>query len=294
MSYKNQVSFLNNENIIVLWEIIEEYINDKPKQLQENILKVFQNNLQPFYKNEIIANSTLIQMNKKYILMMIQYLQKNIGQMAQNVEKMAQNVGQNTTSNMLITNEEIQTNRIQLFERDLNSRQEEFANSMSINKPPVPNFSIKIEDKPIEMDKTIKQMIAQRNYDIEMINKNTEHVKGNIKDKINKDFINEVDFHENTSTSEKKTLKIYEPSLSDEIYKNQIIDLNKHISWKDELDINKTNIDEIGINIFEKLKKVDLNKDVLIMQNNINYLNEKIIDMDENIKKILFKLNKIE
>lgn len=284
MSFKNQVSFLNNENVIVLWEIIDEYINDKPKQLQEHILKVFQNNLQPFYENERISNSTLIEMNKKYILMMIQYIQK------QNIsEHVGQNIGQKK-SDMLITNEEIQTNRLQLFERDLNSRQEEFTNSMTINKPPVPNFSIKIEDKPIEMDKTIKQMIAQRNYDIEMINKNTEL---HIKDKTNIEFIKEVnDFHENI-TSEKKILKIYEPTLSGEIHKNQIIDLNKHITWKDELDVDETNID-IGINIFEKLKKVDLNKEIITMQNNINYLNEKITDMDTNIKKILDKLNKIE
>ena len=165
---------------------------------------------------------------------------------------------------------------------------------MTINKPPIPNFSIKIEDKPIEMDKTIKQMIAQRNYDIEMINKNTElQVKENIKDKTNIEFIKEVNnFHENI-TSEKKILKIYEPTLSDEIYKNKIIDLNKHITWKDELDKNKTNTD-IDINIFEKLKKVDLNKEIITMQNNINYLNDKITDMDANIKKILDKLNKIE
>ena len=76
----------------------------------------------------------------------------------------------------MITYEEIQNDKRSQFDKDLNKRQEEFTNAMSLPVPPVPKFSDKLDDGPInEMEKAIQEITAQRNYDVEQINRNNNN-----------------------------------------------------------------------------------------------------------------------
>jgi hypothetical protein len=78
--------------------------------------------------------------------------------------------------NELITYEEIQNDKRSQFDKDLNRRQEEFTNSMALPVPPVPKFSDNLEDGPIsEIEKAIKELTSQRNYDVEQINKSNNN-----------------------------------------------------------------------------------------------------------------------
>jgi len=384
---QNPNEFLKEENLNVLWEIIvDEYIHDKPNDFCLHILKTFQENLLPFYENERKINSNLIDMNKKYIVMIIHYIKNNLHSVTkQNLnpkpthnpnqiknENLQNNLQNNIQNNIkikaqnkeFITNEEIQNNRQNIFERDLSQRQEEFTNSMNITKPPVPNFSIKIEDEPIvEIEKTIKEMIAQRNYDIDIINKSNESKKNispeswlkpeetsikseqlqkktNINNNANTNSKNTNNTNNSTNNSTNnnittiqdtenklKYIKIEKTELDSQLYKNQIIDLNKRITWEDETlitDLNKDNFtrnpwEENEPNIFEKLKTVNqrnsINQDqpinpnynlnynpninimeekIAVIQNDILLLNIKMTNIDNNIKTLIEKFNKIE
>ena len=173
--------FLNNENVKVLWDVIidEDIIKRQPREFHENILNLFRTNLKGFYDVESSKTTSLVDMNKKYILLILNHANKQI---AQNVKpeyrkiKILDELPQKKV-NELITYEEIQNDKRSQFEKDLNRRQEEFTNSMALSVPPVPKFTDdKLDEGPIsEIEKAIKDLTSQRNYDVEQISKNNNN-----------------------------------------------------------------------------------------------------------------------
>ena len=179
----NTTSFLNNENVKVLWDVVidEDIIKRQSREFHENILNLFRSNLKGFYDVESQKTTNLIDMNKKYILLILNYANKQIAQIAQNVKpeyrkiKILDELPQKKV-NELITYEEIQNDKRSQFEKDLNRRQEDFSNSMALPVPPVPKFSDNLEDGPIsEIDKAIKELTSQRNYDVEQISRSNNN-----------------------------------------------------------------------------------------------------------------------
>ena len=176
----NTTNFLNNENVKVLWDVVidEDIIKRQSREFHENILKLFRSNLKGFYDVESQKTTNLVDMNKKYILLILNYANKQI---AQNVKpeyrkiKILDELPQKKV-NELITYEEIQNDKRSQFDKDLSRRQEEFTNAMSLQVPPVPKFSDNLEDGPIsEIEKAIKELTSQRNYDVEQINKSNNN-----------------------------------------------------------------------------------------------------------------------
>jgi len=179
----NPKNFLTNENVKVLWDVVidEDIIKRQSREFHENILKLFRSNLKGFYDVESQKTTNLVDMNKKYILLILNYANKQIAQIAQNVKpeyrkiKILDELPQKKV-NELITYEEIQNDKRSQFDKDLNRRQEEFSNSMALPVPPVPKFSDNLEDGPInEIEKAIKELTSQRNYDVEQINKSNNN-----------------------------------------------------------------------------------------------------------------------
>jgi len=179
----NTTNFLNNENVKVLWDVVidEDIIKRQSREFHENILKLFRSNLKGFYDVESQKTTNLVDMNKKYILLILNYANKQIAQIAQNVKpeyrkiKILDELPQKKV-NELITYEEIQNDKRSQFDKDLNRRQEEFSNSMALPVPPVPKFSDNLEDGPInEIEKAIKELTSQRNYDVEQINRSNNN-----------------------------------------------------------------------------------------------------------------------
>ena len=176
----NTTNFLNNENVKVLWDVVidEDIIKRQSREFHENILKLFRNNLKGFYDVESQKTTNLVDMNKKYILLILNYANKQI---AQNVKpeyrkiKILDELPQKKV-NELITYEEIHNDKRSQFDKDLNRRQEEFTNAMALPVPPVPKFSDNLEDGPIsEIDKAIKELTSQRNYDVEQISRSNNN-----------------------------------------------------------------------------------------------------------------------
>ena len=175
----NTTSFLNNENVKVLWDVVidEDIVKRQSREFQENILNLFRSNIKGFYDVESKKTNNLVDMNKKYILLILNHANKQIAQIAQNSKpeyrkiKILDELPQKKV-NELITYEEIHNDKRSQFDKDLNRRQEEFTNAMALPVPPVPKFTDNLEDGPItEIEKAIKELTSQRNYDVEQINK---------------------------------------------------------------------------------------------------------------------------
>jgi len=176
----NTTNFLNNENVKVLWDVVidEDIIKGQSREFQENILNLFRTNIKGFYDVESKKTTSLVDMNKKYVLLILNYANKQIAQKSKpeyRKIKILDELPQKKV-NELITYEEIQNDKRSQFDKDLNRRQEEFTNSMALPVPPVPKFTDNLDDGPIsEIEKAIKELTSQRNYDVEQINKSNNN-----------------------------------------------------------------------------------------------------------------------
>ena len=305
----NTTNFLNNENVKVLWDVVidEDIIKRQSREFHENILNLFRSNLKGFYDVESQKTTNLIDMNKKYILLILNYANKQIAQIAQNVKpeyrkiKILDELPQKKV-NELITYEEIQNDKRSQFEKDLNRRQEDFSNSMALPVPPVPKFSDNLEDGPIsEIEKAIKELTSQRNYDVEQINKSNNNSLNSNTDNwlkpqetsvkndkltpqqpIQNGNINGNNGNINGNNSRLKYLKI-----DNENVENQVISLEreKQISPK-----KNVTWDLKPYNYSSDVKDELLNEVRLTMEEISEPDNDNINDEDANIFKLLKKV----
>lgn len=241
--------FIQKDNVTMLWEVISDEENFKflTRDAQANTYQLFLNNIQGFFDNEKMKTNSLVDINKKYILLILNYIKQNF-----NIQPNKITIHQEPVKES-ITYEDIQNDRRSKFDRDLNRRQEEFEDVMTIKAPPVPEFADKESDRPIkEMDKILKEMQAQRNYEIEQINRN-----------------------QNTTTQVDNWLKPQETSLKTEKFtpieqpenysRFKFLNQESQEGVKDKKNVSFSNIQEIQTfnvddeeddNIFSKLKKV--------------------------------------
>jgi hypothetical protein len=305
MNQPNVTFFLNNENVKVLWDVIidEDAIKRQPREFQENILKLFRSNLKGFYDVESQKTTNLVDMNKKYILLILNHANKNIKPAYSETTsykkiKILDELPENK-ANELITYEEIHNDKRSQFDKDLNKRQEEFTNAMSLQVPPVPKFSDNLEDGPItEIEKAIKELTSLRNYDVEQISKTNN---SNLNSNTNTD--NWLKPQETSVKSDKLTPRTQtQPSnnsnnrlkyikIDNDNVENQVITLNKRenvtsprksVTW----DLNPYNYS----NEINEVNEVS-NEVRLTMEEIVNDDNEED-EENANIFKLLKKIDK--
>ena len=282
--------FIQKDNIIMLWEVIsdETIFNYLTRDNQEQIYQIFLNNIQGFFNIEKLKTNSLVDINKKYILLILNHIKKTYPIQPNKITIYQEPIKES------ITYEDIQNDRRNKFERDLNRHQEEFDDFMTIKAPPVPEFADKDRDKPIkEMDKILKEMLASRNYEIEQINRHyntTTQVDNWLKPqdtslKTDK-FISENKVDDNLPNNRFKYLNNMNQNISD-IPKDK-----KNVSFSNIEDIKTFNIeDDEDDNIFSKLKKVS-NKESENIQLEINE-EDRISKLEKEVKNINYKIDKI-
>ena len=152
---------------------------------------------------------------------------------------------------------------------------------MMVKTPQVPEFADKYEDAPIkEIDKIIKEMTNQRNYDVENLNHsyNSDDQKNNW-----------LKSQETSLKTEKFTQKREEllQSKFKETDTNKIISLpKKNVSWGNKKEI-LNEIDEDEKNIFDKLKKLNNTNEILTTNEN------RITELENQLKTINNKMDMI-
>ena len=155
-------SFITNENIDLLWEIILEEEVIRKLVSREKIVEFrnyFMVQIKEFQNVTAKLNIPLVQLNKQFITNFMMVLQPP-----------PPAVPQNTQNKQLYTSQEILAERKSQFENDLTRKQNEFTRAMSVPVPEIPKFGEDL-DKPIgsAMDELIAKTLAERNYEIQQI-----------------------------------------------------------------------------------------------------------------------------
>jgi hypothetical protein len=283
--------FIQKDNVTMLWEVISDEENFKflTRDAQANVYQLFLNNIQGFFDNEKMKTNSLVDINKKYILIILNYIKKNF-----NIQPNKITIHQEPVKES-ITYEDIQNDRRSKFDRDLNRRQEEFEGAMTIKAPPVPEFADKESDRPIkEMDKILKEMQIQRNYDIEEINRN-------------QNTTTQVDNWLKPQETSLKTEKFTPTEQPDNYSRFKFLNQETQEGLKDKKNVSFSNIEEIKTfniedeeddNIFAKLKKVSTNQSENIKlemheSSIIENSEDRIAKLEREVKNMNNKMDRI-
>jgi len=270
--------FIQKDNVEMLWDVIcdEEIFRFLPRDSQAGIYQLFMNNLQGFYETERKKTNSLVDINKKYIMLILGYIKKNF---PVKPSKITIHNEQPASAKELITFEDLQNERKSKFEQELNRRQEEFEDLITLKAPPVPDFADKEADKPIkEMDKILKEMQIQRNYEIEQINRsyNNSGANQNKPQETSSRPIANANANANVNVPDKKNVSFSK------------IEQIATFSVDEETEHTYENYDGADI-IFSKLKKISIP-----MPKKDNEVNEERISNLENELKLLnFKIDQI-
>lgn len=278
--------FISKQNINLLWEVLldEPTIKHITQEEITQLHIVFSNNVSIFNENTKHTNNPdLTQLNKTFLGQMIRMIRANATTNAYKVE-------------------DIQAQRQQQFEHQLAQKRNDFESSMTLTKPPLPNFTEKIEDEKIKgMDELIAKTVAQRNFDISQINMNPTNTdwlnpqQTSIKIKIQEDISNStpIEIVELPKTNSKKL------SWNDNKNETKVFDKNEAII-NNNTPINRAPLIETNFSILNKLKKVADHPSLSILpieapSKNDDYaeLKEKMNTLELKMDTILDSINKL-
>lgn len=285
--------FTYQDNVKMLWDVIsdEDIFRFLTPEIQQKIYQLFVNNIQGFYESEKNKINTLVDLNKKYILVILNHIKKTYPYQPNKIK-----IHNEPLMRESITYEEIHNDRMSKFDRDYNKKQEDFENYMTIKPPPVPEFADKQTDSPIkEMDKILKEMQTQRNYDVEQINRinntneqidnwlkpqetslKTEKIGGSELIQNNNRFKFLNNFENESQLSPKKNVSF---SNVDEIKTFKIDNNNEADDQEDTF-------------IFSKLKKINEKNNIKLEISESNF-DTRIDKLEGEIKYLNEKINKI-
>lgn len=303
------MEFITSENVELLWEIIME--EDIVKVIPKNRINEFRQ----FYIGQVKqyseyvvgrnTNTPLVKINQDFISGFMKRLQPIPPQQTQQQQTAPKN-------KELYTAEEIQTDKRSQFESELTRKQNEFKNAMTVPVPEIPNFGDQL-DKPIgsAMDQLIAKTLAERNYDVQMIQK--QHANG---------VANVEQFLKSQETSVKVDKPRYNPTTTGSQIQNQIkyikigneiddntlkstgvIDLSspklespdkKNVSWgnNEYQEYTHQNSTEIQNTLFSKLKYVAPNNEVEGLKSEINDLKNQLSILNDKFDKLVNSLSK--
>lgn len=160
---------------------------------------------------------------------------------------------------------------------------------MTLTKPPVPNFTEKIEDEKIKgMDELIAKTVAQRNFDISQINMNPANTnwlqpqQTSIKLKIQEDISNSnsIEIVELPKENSKKL------TWNDTRNETKVFDKNEAIIN------NQTSLIETNFSILNKLKKLVEEPSVSILPLEVTSIEDTIHSND--YSELKEKMNNLE
>ena len=322
-------TFLGRENIQTLWDVLI----DEPmiKKIYTSSIKVnelatiFETNIKAFFMREKNNCTSLVELNKKYMLLLINYVIKlndqNIGEHNLSSQQ-AVNTNTQPTSNFKkikihhdestsqppITYEDIQNQRLSRFEKELNKKQEEFSNAITLPTPPLPDFSDKLDEPISGIELEIKKIQEQRNYDIELINKSY-----NMNNTNNMNNDNWLTSQETSIKNEKLSFSFKENTGSNannnaNANNTNVTSNEKHITWSNEnkfyessqqFEIKEEDNETLNQekNIFSKLKKVtthsNYDENTLSLQNQLDVVKSELTSLNSKLNIILDKINNI-
>jgi hypothetical protein len=228
--------FLTKQNVDILWEIIEdnEMIQTKNPIQREQVNLFFKNMIREFNQREKESYTQLMSMNKAFITTFFTVLNTHYN-----------GGGKKQTNATLVTHEQLQEQRLNDFDKDLERRKREFTNAMTTNVPVQPKFNDE-KDSPIEeIDFMVKQMAVVREMELSNINNGmnkqdaekwlqpSETSVKNDKYISPKTQQQQQPQQQPQQPNGKVYIKITDEKLENNVIKKDAIDLNKQLTWED-------------------------------------------------------------
>ena len=167
----NIKNFLNNKNVIMLWEVLldELHINPNSSTVVQNIKTVFDGNISLFTTR---ANPTagLMNMNKLFLNQVLIAVNQLFPNLKQEQQMKLINISEEIIGEPYNV-EDIHNARQTDFEKQVSDKRNEFESSINLKKPQPVDFSDKVEPemKIMEMEALIAETMAKRKFDIEQI-----------------------------------------------------------------------------------------------------------------------------
>jgi hypothetical protein len=273
MNLSIQQKFTSQDNKRILWEIMTEH------NVFKGISGIYVNNVKKDFErtvktraNSIIDKDDILSLNKQVIMNMVEEVKKYI----------PANVPAHV--NGPITSQEALTKKQEKFQRGLESKQEEFNTLIQPPKPPVIDFSDKLDDDPIgsEMDIKLAETIAWREKQLSQVLEKQDTTKATDWIKNGKQELTNTINNQDTNTH----IKIGQPTSIDDI-----INIKKvSFSENSEMPIQTNNTmqsNNIQLTFMDKLKKKDINEEVASLKVDIKNLLEQNKLILENQEKII-------
>lgn len=298
-----------SENVELLWEIImeEDIVKVIPRNRINEFRQFYIGQVKQYYEHVIGRNSNipLVKLNQEFIKSFIQRIQPAPPQQQQQQTPVK--------NKQLYTAEEIQTDKRNQFDSELTRKQNEFKNAMTVPIPEVPKFGDQL-DKPIgsAMDELIAKTLAERNYDVQMIQKQNASGVANVERflksqetsvKASKPGYNTVS---SQSQNQIKYIKIGDEIDDNTIKSTSVIDLSspklerpdkKNVSWGNneyqEYTQQNAETTESKNALFSKLKYVEPtpNNEVEALKSEINHLKNQFSILNDKFDKLMSKFS---
>jgi hypothetical protein len=269
-------SFLTNVNMNLLWEVIidEDILKSRSKDVIDIVHEMFQTNINSFYNIEKRKSTSLIELNKKYIMLILNYVNNII-------------LRSNKAKDEPHTHDDIQKDRRSQFDQELTIKQQEFTTSMTVPVPNTPIFNDNLDQPLSDIEKDIKKLTEQRKYDIDQINNNYNKADDWLKPKETSIKGEKIQSNDTVKCNQPidskiKYIKIDKETIVDD--SKNIIDLQtnikRHISWNDiQCETNNDTINNHVVDINElNISVNELKHDLKEMNNKIEKMNTSIED----------------
>lgn len=266
-----------NENKEMLWELLRDNnaFQGLTNTQYNNVITIFNTTL----NQTSSSNKPLMEQNKEFISSMLQKLN------AIKINTIQDSVKNNIVDTNVMTHQEIQKQKRNEFENNLEQRRQEFTKYMKIHIPDEIDFNDKNEEEPIKnVESLIHEKMKERSYDVfdkpeEKTNEN-KNTDNNVKNDNNINDNNDNNINDNNVIN---NLKKEESSSDEEI----------QIKVKSEIDNNVSNVNNSDNNNIQKeeniiiqnlIKRIEvLEETQQEMKTHMNELQEKLL---ENINAI--------
>ena len=304
---------------------MDDVLKYKPQEVIIKTNNIFNSNLKGFFDNEKQKSRNLMEINKKYISLIINYINENFPQKQQQLQQVKQ------IEKELITYDDLQTDRMNQFDKKLNNIKQEFSNAMSLPVPEKPDFSDQIDEPLTELELEIKKVMAQRNYDIEQINRNNLESNTNSNTTTNTNWLKPQEtsvknekinplqqkpiIKQQTQQTQQQIryIKIDNNDLNNEFLQNEVIDINKHeqktnspkkqVSWNNNVEY-ENNFEDDFLKKLKTIKPVESqianttnsysnnDNEINSIKEELKTFNVKIENLTQNVNAILELLQK--
>ena len=266
------MSFNSNQNKALLWGLMYEggvFTNIAPEHLSK-VKEMFETKIETWNK----ADGSILERNKKAMMEMVKDLENMRSKPIMVSER---------KYDAPVTSKEIQNQRRETFNTNLEKRQNEFNEMIAVKKPNKPDFTDSPDDKPIgaEMDKLLADMIAKR--DLQLSNATAQQDANAAQEWITKDNNNPDSFTNTITNPVTPTLKIGE-SLDVTNIENIKIDVRDEVSEHRKRVTFAETESATTNDFFQKFKKTERDnkeiiKDIQKIREEINNRLSKIDDL---------------